>query len=149
MLCECHYAKLNSVLLKCGERRLFLRTQRAKVCTSTKENTAVFRLRCIYGGPGRNRTTDTRIFNSDRPPKRYLKSKSNSVAKKFCACAVIFFVAVKKYLDSISTMPLSLFAKIFLLRRNRQIPYDFDSNDCFFQRPAERYTACFYRLVQT
>jgi hypothetical protein len=56
MLCECYYAKWGSVLLKCGGRRLFLRTQRAKVCTSTKENTAVFRLRHIYGGPVRNRT---------------------------------------------------------------------------------------------
>ena len=149
MLCECHYAKWGSVLLKYGERRLFLSTHRAKVCTSTKENTAVFRLRCIYGGPGRNRTTDTRIFNSDRPSSFLLFSKSNSVDEKFCACAVIFFNAVKKYLDSISTMPLSLFAKIFLSRRNRQIPYDFDSNDYFYKPPAERYRACLYRLVRT
>ena len=66
-----------------------------------------------FGGPGRNRTTDTRIFNSDRPSSFLLLSKTYSVYEKFCACAVIFFNAVKKYLDSISTMPLSLFAKIF------------------------------------
>jgi hypothetical protein len=46
-------------------------------------------------------------------------------------------------------MPLSLFAKIFLLRKNHQIPYDFDSNTYISQRPAKPYTACLYRLVQT
>ncbi len=101
------------------------------------------------GGPGRNRTTDTRIFNSDRPPKRYLKSKSNSVEEKFCACVVIFFNADKKFVDSISTIPLSHRTKIFLLRRDRQIPCDFDSNDYISQRPAKPYTACLYDPVQT
>ena len=67
----------------------------------------------FLGGPGRNRTTDTRTFNSDRPSSFLLFSKSNSVDEKFCACAVIFFNAVRKYLDSISTIPLRLFAKIF------------------------------------
>ena len=56
-----------------------------------------------------NRTTDTRIFNSDRPSSFLLFSKTYSVDEKFCVCAVIFFNAVKKYLDSISTMPLNLF----------------------------------------
>ena len=91
----------------------------------------------FLGGPGRNRTTDTRIFNSDRPSSFLLQSEAYSVDEKFCACAIIFFNAVKKYLDSISTTPLSLFAKIFLLRRNRQIPYYSDSNDYFYQPPKE------------
>ena len=69
----------------------------------------------FLGGPGRNRTTDTRIFNSDRPSSLFLFSKSNSVPSSLCASVCIFFFAVKKYLYSIATIPLIRLTNIFLL----------------------------------
>jgi len=68
-----------------------------------------------FGGPGRNRTTDTRIFNSDRPSSLFLFSKSKSVPSSLCASVCIFFFAVKKYLYSIATIPLIRLTNIFLL----------------------------------
>jgi hypothetical protein len=81
------------------------------------EKTVAFlqRQRFEFGGLGRNRTTDTRIFNAPLQTANRATASTRSVLKVGCAClcCVLQNAAVKVF-RTIFTIPLIRVAYIFL-----------------------------------